>query len=98
MDQLAIVAPKVVPKVKKTEAGVRVEHEGGELMRCLPPTPSMTMNAITFGIHAIDSYLHVNNECAFRVKYCTNSQMNCSTPTECDLTQSLTLDNKNMQH
>ena len=63
MDQLTTVVAKVAPKVRYVEGGLEVEDERVELTSCFPPAPSMTMNAITFGIHAIDSYLHIHDEC-----------------------------------
>jgi len=53
-----------------TEEAMNVAHEinpdavgagvGGysEGSKCFPPTPTMTMNVMTFGIHATLSYLH----------------------------------------
>ena len=46
----AVVVANVITDAAVTGPGA------GALTRCLPPTPSMMMKVITFGIHAALSY------------------------------------------
>lgn len=55
MHQLTTLEAVVVAKVTAEDAVTG--PAAGALTRCLPPTPNMIMNVITFGIHAILSYL-----------------------------------------
>lgn len=56
----AIVSDHRAPANVDANERIAATVAGGELgafTRCFPPTPSMTMNATTFGIHATLSYL-----------------------------------------
>lgn len=55
MHQLITLEAVVVANVM-TDAAV-TGPGAGALTRCFPPTPSIIMNVITFGIHAALSYL-----------------------------------------
>lgn len=55
MHQLITLDAVVVANVT-TEAAV-IGAVGGAFVKCLPPRPSIIINAITLGIHATLSYL-----------------------------------------